>query len=287
MFAPGAIACAVSTSSETSSAHALLSSWPVPLLVRRRGLGRRRALQRELAERRHAGRAGHALLAAHRRQAERLVEDVQVVRHRVAAVGVDDRDRAAAAVVAAGVQRPQVVRAADRLRREAAPAEPRRTAPASAASQTARPACSRSPADAAPAAADLTPRDRRRTSAPATSQTAPTSASASAGPHRTRPTRICSSSVSGNAAVRPILSPTAPGGQAGRTPRLAQGRPRLAPAALTGGDAQAPAACHPAPPHMPGSDDARTGSQAASPPAGDAIIASHRPTDVPDRQVER
>jgi hypothetical protein len=33
MFAPGAIACAVSTSSATSSAHALLSSWPVPLLL--------------------------------------------------------------------------------------------------------------------------------------------------------------------------------------------------------------------------------------------------------------
>src|SRR3954452_22424174 len=33
MFAIGAIACAVSTSSATSSAHALLSSCPVPLLV--------------------------------------------------------------------------------------------------------------------------------------------------------------------------------------------------------------------------------------------------------------
>src|SRR4051812_16026715 len=32
MFAPGAIACAISTSSATSSAQALLSSWPVPLL---------------------------------------------------------------------------------------------------------------------------------------------------------------------------------------------------------------------------------------------------------------
>src|SRR5205823_644858 len=31
MLAPGAIACAVSTSSETSSAQADLSSWPVPL----------------------------------------------------------------------------------------------------------------------------------------------------------------------------------------------------------------------------------------------------------------
>src|SRR5438874_10918377 len=33
MLAPGAIACDVSTSRATSSAHALLSSWPVPLLV--------------------------------------------------------------------------------------------------------------------------------------------------------------------------------------------------------------------------------------------------------------
>src|SRR5947208_2547573 len=33
MFAPGAIACDVSTSSATSSAQALLSSWPVPWLV--------------------------------------------------------------------------------------------------------------------------------------------------------------------------------------------------------------------------------------------------------------
>src|SRR5947207_3501159 len=33
MFAPGAIACDVSTSSATSSAHALLSSWPVPWLL--------------------------------------------------------------------------------------------------------------------------------------------------------------------------------------------------------------------------------------------------------------
>src|SRR5215468_6736795 len=33
MFAPGAIACATSTSSETSSAHPVLSSWPGPLLV--------------------------------------------------------------------------------------------------------------------------------------------------------------------------------------------------------------------------------------------------------------
>ncbi len=31
MLAPGAIECAVSTSSETSSAHAVLSSCPVPL----------------------------------------------------------------------------------------------------------------------------------------------------------------------------------------------------------------------------------------------------------------
>jgi len=33
MLAPGAIACEVSTSSATSSAHALLSSWPVLLLL--------------------------------------------------------------------------------------------------------------------------------------------------------------------------------------------------------------------------------------------------------------
>ena len=80
--------------------------------LRRRRLRRRRALQRQQAERRHAGRAGHALLAAHRRQAERLVEDVQVVRHRVAAVGVDDRDRLAAAVEPGRVQRADVVRGA-------------------------------------------------------------------------------------------------------------------------------------------------------------------------------
>ena len=33
MLAIGAMACAVSTSSETSSAHALRSSWPVPFDV--------------------------------------------------------------------------------------------------------------------------------------------------------------------------------------------------------------------------------------------------------------
>jgi hypothetical protein len=46
----------------------------------------------------HPGRAGHGLLTAHRLQPERLVIDVQVVRHRVAAVGVHEGDGLAAAV---------------------------------------------------------------------------------------------------------------------------------------------------------------------------------------------
>jgi hypothetical protein len=77
-----------------------------------------------------------AIAAAHRLEAERLVEHVQVVGHRVAAVGVDDRDRHAPSVVSLLVQRPEVVRRPDRPRAEAghpygaAALSPRRAAPA-------------------------------------------------------------------------------------------------------------------------------------------------------------
>ena len=83
--------------------------------------GRRRAVHRQLAELRHAGDAGHAFFAAHRPHAEGLVEHVKVVRHRVASVGVDDRDGDALAVQALRVERPDVVRGLDRLGREAGP----------------------------------------------------------------------------------------------------------------------------------------------------------------------
>jgi hypothetical protein len=69
--------------------------------VTRLRLRRRGAVDRELAELRHAGCTGHAFLAAHRLQAEGLVEDVEVVRHRVAPVGVDDGDRDALAAASA------------------------------------------------------------------------------------------------------------------------------------------------------------------------------------------
>ena len=81
------------------------------------GLGRRgrRALEVELLERGHPRGAGHAFLAAHRLDAEGLIEDVQIVGHRVAAPAVDDADRHASAIEALLVERPDVVGRLDRL----------------------------------------------------------------------------------------------------------------------------------------------------------------------------
>ncbi len=82
---------------------------PGAVRCRRRRVGCRRTLEVELAERRHAGGAGNPFLAAQRREAECLVEYMQVMRDGVAAVGIDDGDRHPMTVEPCRVQRPEVV----------------------------------------------------------------------------------------------------------------------------------------------------------------------------------
>ena len=82
-------------------------------------IGRRRPVDSEFTEPGHPCRAGDPLLAAHRREAERLVEHVEVVRHGVAAVRVDDGDGPTPTVQALRVERSDVVGGLDRLWREA------------------------------------------------------------------------------------------------------------------------------------------------------------------------
>jgi len=101
MFAPGAIACAVSTSRETSSAHALLSLLAGAWLPLGGALGRGRALRVELRERRHPDVHVTPSSPHIAGRWKRLVVHVQVVRDGVAAVRVDDRDSDAVAVDAA------------------------------------------------------------------------------------------------------------------------------------------------------------------------------------------
>ena len=74
----------------------------------------------ELAEGRATAARQRAFLAAHMGKAKRVIEDLQVVAHRLAAKGVDDDDRLPLALVTAGEERRKVVRILLRRRVEAA-----------------------------------------------------------------------------------------------------------------------------------------------------------------------